>query len=568
MKLVQLQVEKFRAIRSATIRVGQELAVVGKNNSGKSSLLRAMNPFFNFAEEKEAFETGRHQFQKTTQSLVELHFEGVPAGSALPRHGAGTDRFRARLKYRKQPVWEVHDGTGWNAAPDGMHDELTKAIRFVYVPARRDHEVAGWHQAGLLRRAVESHLAHHTRSRDVISPKVRGAVDLIKRRAFASLAKELKNKFPLDRNFGFELEFENSPDYTTLLSQVVLRVADGGTVVDLEDCGSGTQGLAAFALYSYLAELEGATYILGVEEPEQNLHPQAQREMIKALRATPLQVIFTTHSTVVLDELGHEDVVLCRRSSSSTRGIETTATQIGTDFWLRTGLDRTAYYQFHRYHNSDFFFASFVVLTESKTDAEILKEVVARAGVDLTATAVSVLNTDGVRSLPHAYHLLSELEIPFATVVDKDYFVPYLNDELAQSRNPAGFPRYRTEFKNGTLLDLMIPDATKRGALLGKIVANHSRAMDILEEANVFCFKWSLDIDLVNSATALSLLYTEMGVPPAAQTKTEVLVNRRKQLKKLETLLPVVQNLNPKNLPNSYKRLRKCLPRLIKEATK
>ena len=48
---------------------------------------------------------------------------------------------------------------------------------------------------------------------------------------------------------------------------------EGGQTIPLSDSGSGTQSMAVFALYAYLAELQSKKYLLGLEEPEQNLHP-------------------------------------------------------------------------------------------------------------------------------------------------------------------------------------------------------------------------------------------------------------------------------------------------------
>jgi hypothetical protein len=324
--------------------------------------------------------------------------------------------------------------------------------------------------------------------------------------------------------------------------------------------------MTALALYSYLAELKGNTYVLGIEEPEQNLHPQAQRELLANLRRLPLQIFFTTHSTVMLDELRHHEVVLCRRTASTTRGIETVTNQLPRTFWADNGIDEGRYYQFHKQKNSDFFFANFVILTESPIDSEIVATLLRKAGVDPIRHGVAILCVDGVTSLPHAYHLLRALEIDFATVVDKDYFIPYLHDDLDPSRDARGFPRYRKEFKNGILLNLMVPNAVERSDLLRLFHANHSRAMDILEKSNVFCFKWCIEMDLINSNTACDMLYEQMGIPEGQRSTNALLVARKKAIKRLETLLPIVEALEASNLPNSYKRLRKTLPELIKRA--
>jgi predicted ATP-dependent endonuclease of OLD family len=315
-----------------------------------------------------------------------------------------------------------------------------------------------------------------------------------------------------------------------------------------------------------LAELEETTYILGIEEPEQNLHPQAQRELLESLRKLPMQVLFTTHSTVILDQLKHDEVVLCRRIPSTTRGVEVITTQLDSSFWSANGLDEDRYYQFYRRSNSEFFFSNFVILTESSVDAEILKELLQQGNVDPTAYGVSILSLDGVTSLPYAFHLFKALDLDFATVVDKDYFMPYLNDALETSRDSGGFPRYRKEYKSTTVLNQILPNVADRTTLLELLHSNHSRAMDMLEKSNVFCFKWSIEIDLVNSLTARQLLFDKFHVSVDKQNTVELLVNKKGVLKKLETLMPVVRALQPSNLPNSYKRLRKTLPEIIKIA--
>ncbi|MCO2482013.1 ATP-binding protein, partial [Pseudomonas aeruginosa] len=160
-----------RQIRYSEIKVSSELALVGQNSSGKSSILRALNSFFNFEEERKNFESGRHSFQKTSIAVITLDFDEVPVACRLPRSGAGSE-IRARLKYKKSDVWQIFDGNDWIPAPADFHEELQKYISYVYVPLRRDHEVAGWGDTGLLKRAVEAWLINYTSRRDTISPKV------------------------------------------------------------------------------------------------------------------------------------------------------------------------------------------------------------------------------------------------------------------------------------------------------------------------------------------------------------------------------------------------------------
>lgn len=568
MRISKLTIEKFRAIRKSEIEFGQETALVGQNSAGKSTILRALNAFFNFDEEENAFKEGRHAFQKTTTAIISVDFAEVPEQCELPRFHPGTGEVRARLKFRKSAVWQIFENGNWVAAPGDFHRLLSEHIRYVYVPMRRDHEVSSWNEEGLLRSVVEAWLQKYTSRRDTISPKVSELSARIQKKAFGGLSKQIRKVTPLNGDFSFGLEYETPPNYTLLLRDLVLRVTEGDTTVDLQDCGSGTQSMTAFGLYSYLAELQGSTYVLGIEEPEQNLHPHAQRELLQNLKKLPLQVIFTTHSTVMVDELDHEEIVLCRRISSVTRSIEVVTTQIQSAFWAGAGFDRERYYLFHRQRNSDIFFANHIVLVESPIDGEVVKHILAGEGINSSTYAVSIYSFGGVGSLPYAFKLLRELGMSFSVIVDKDYFIPYLNDERKASLDTRGFPKYRKEFKASTLLQEMLPDPADQTNLLDRFHSNHSRAMELLDGAGVYCFRWAMEVDLVASDTALDLLFDTLNVPEVDRTTTELLKNRGKALKKLETVLSVLRELPKKNYPHSYARIRKSLPKKIRAAAK
>jgi len=566
LKLIKIRLEKFRGIRKAEIDVGAELALVGQNSGGKSSILRALNAFFNFQDEREHFELSRHNFQKTSTAIIDLEFSDVPIACDLPRTVAGGSSVRLRLKYKKAANWELFHNGVWQTPPQGFLDSLKTHVRYVYIPIARTDKVLHWGQESILQAAVMSWVKEYIKKRDNISPKVADATSIIKERTFKGLSKYLRGLTHLNGNFEFELDYASTPDYTFLIQDLVLRVVDGNTSVDIADCGSGTQSLAAIGLYSYLAEALGGTYILGIEEPEQNLHPQAQRSLLAAMKKLPLQVLFTTHSTVMLDSLEHEEVALCRRISSSTRGFEITVTQLPSGFWVEKGIDRERYYNFHRRRNSEFFFADYVILTEGPIDAELVRYLAEDGGLNSSKYSISVISLDSVDSLPHAYHLLKQLRIDFASVVDKDYFLPYLHDELSASRDIRGFPRYRREYKNTCLIEDMIPDEAIREDLLDRFFSNHSRAMQLLETVGVFCFRWSMDIDLVGSETAKNILFNRLGVPVAERTSEGILVNRRKQLKRQETIIGTTKDIHPRGLPNSYKRIRRMLPELVRKS--
>ncbi|QEE62032.1 AAA family ATPase [Salinibacterium sp. dk2585] len=568
--LTKLKIEKFRAIGHAEVDLQEATALVGQNGSGKSSVLRALNAFFNFEDERADFEAGRHAYQRNTGSRIEILIDGLSPDAALPFMQVGANTLRARFKFtRQKPSWDVFAGGQWHKAPDGFREALRKQISFALVPTRRDHEVAHGAEHGLLGRAAGEWIAAN-RQRDRVSPRLVEIGASLKKNALTGFQKQLRKVAPVDGPFSFELDFASDPDYRLLLPSLAITVKEGGQSIRLEDSGSGTQSMAIFALYAYLAEIEGKVFILGMEEPEQNLHPQAQRQLMKNIIGMGLQVVFTTHSPTIVDTLEHEQVVLCRRAEGKARGLESRLSQVRQDFFTRCGIDRDSYYRFHRRQNSEFLFADFVVVVEGPADAAVVSTLLDDAGVDATALGINIVTLDGVTSIGHMYHLMKELDVASAYIVDKDYFLPYIKTDRAPSLDAAGYPQYRPELKAGTLLPTLFPKPADQTKAVKYLHGNHTEAMKMLRSVGVFCFRYALEIDLVAAQIPRSRLYAHLRVSPHEQTENHLLKQRYsgKGIKSVEAIVQAISGLSPTALPNSFKAIRREIPIMAAAARK
>lgn len=564
-RITRLKIEKFRAIASAEIELGDTVALVGQNGSGKSSILRALNAFFNFEDEEGDFDNGNHAYSRTMQSVIEVTIEGLADDPALPRVQAGVDRVRAKLKFRRQAVWNVFVDGKWQQAAPGFHDALRNQINYALIPTRRDHAVAHEPSTGLLERAVDEWVTSN-RQRDRVSPQVAKLGNQLQKNSLSGFEKQLRKVAPNDGPFSFELGYASQPDYKLLLSDLALSVNEGGQSIPLADSGSGTQSMAIFALYAYLAELQSKTFVLGMEEPEQNLHPQAQRQLINRIMGLGLQVLFTTHSPTVVDTLDHEHVVLCRRFKGKNRGLEAQIRQIPSDFFTRHQLDRDSYYKFHRRLNSEFIFADFVTVTESPVDSAVILAVMQDAGADPSELGMSVVAVDGVGQIPHMFHILRELGIPSAFVVDKDYFLPYKNGERKTSLDSKGYPQYRAEAKPTSLLSALFPKAADQNKVVAQLAGNHQQAMASLRQVGFFCFRYAMEVDLVVSQELRTRLFDRLNVPLADRSEEHLLKTKASAIKRQETLIPVLTGLKSASLPYSYKALRSELPKMASAA--
>jgi len=555
-------------VEAASLRLSDLTAVVGENNAGKSSVLRALNSFFNFESERDAFRLGQHQYAPRSHSRIEIEFSDVGGLADLEEFADG-DRLVARMNYNYSSSTrslQIKKAGQYITSDVRVIEAIKSHLDFVLIPPVRDADKLRWHEATVLKDVVVAYLERHFQNRDSVTPRFKEATASVERNALAKVARELRGLVGVTAGLDFEIAFSPDLTYKDFLGGIRFDVIEEGSRFDVSDCGTGVQSLIIIALYRLLASLRNSSLIVGVEEPEVNLHPQAQRQLFTALKdavGNDMQLLFTTHSPVLVDQIPHEDVILVRKVRERKRGFKTIASQVNENFFEDYGFQEERYYNFHSYRNSDFFFSRLVILCEGTIDAAIVKQLLAQGGYDLDLIGVSVMNLDSVDNLRYPLHLLDNLAIPRLLIVDKDCFLPYRNDSLDTSRSARGFPYYRFEFKDQALVEELVPLNPDRDQLLALFRANHSRAMDTLEKHDIICMRYSLEMDLVESETAREIFFNRFNVPEGARETEELLIRRKKQIKKLENLSYVVKNLPHRNLPNSYKRIKRVIGRLV-----
>ena len=108
----------------------------------------------------------------------------------------------------------------------------------------------------------------------------------------------------------------------------------------IENRGAGTQNNLILALFRLVASLEvGSQLIFAMEEPENSLHPKAQRQLLSVLQDISLesQVIVTTHSPVFFRERSkfESNIILTRGFDGRTMAKTFDLSMLGA---LRTDL--------------------------------------------------------------------------------------------------------------------------------------------------------------------------------------------------------------------------------------
>lgn len=450
MKLSRLIVYNFRSIKACDISFSEVSAIIGENSAGKTAILRALNSVFNWDFEKAYFADNTHQYAPRTKSRITVIFDDVPSKEVYTNKTVN-GQLTIKLTYsygnttKKKALSYVTDNEEFTI-DDSFINEIKKDIDYVYIPASRSNRDLTWDGNSIYKRVLTSYSKHYNEKRDNISKNVVKVADSLKTSIFKKLENEIEKASMLDSNSKYLLQYNESIDYSIFLDRVGLNIYDNGREYPVTEHGSGIKSLSVIALYRVLAQLEEINVILGIEEPETNLHPHAQKKLIASIKnerhITEVQAIMATHSTVIIDELNHEDIILARRIKDEKRGFNSTYTQLEKDFWTKYNLDNYKHSNFFRYKNSEFFFAKYVLITESITDAQVISHLI-EDGLNEKKYYVSILNLDGVKNLKYPYFLLKSLGIPFSMVVDHDVIATYDGKNLDDSRDMITYlPKY------------------------------------------------------------------------------------------------------------------------------
>lgn len=447
--------------------------------------------------------------------------------------------------------------------------ELSKDIKYVYIPASRSNKDVRWNDESIFSELIKEYMAQYTENRDTISSYVRKATEKIHDTVLTKLEKQVNDLYMQNRSMDFKIGFPQDLDYTILLNNIELSLNEFDSNYLLQEWGSGTKSLAVIAMHRAKAMLDSGSIVLGIEEPETNLHPQAQKRFIMSLREQRLdsetQTIFTTHSTVLVDSLNHEDIVLVRRINDESRGFISEITQLSEDFWERNGIEEFKHYQYFNYKNSEFFFSKYVIIGESKNDIQVLNKLVCPEIGDSIAD-VSFIEAGGGEQIKYPYFLLKELKIPFSLVVDKDYFFEYVNDKLDDSRNDrSGLPLYKQCVKDNPVLKDIFKSETELQKIEEANRQGYRKFFEAIEKYHILSMNYCLEMDLSCSARAREEYYDILNIMPDNKSQKVLLTTYKKTIKDIEKILKILEVIPKKSYPESYLKIRNSIVEDIRD---
>lgn len=574
MKISRLQIENFRSIKNSTLTFEEITAIVGENNAGKSAILRALNSFFNYEYEEKSFIDGTHQHLPRTVTRITITFSEINDREKYKRYLSDNDEMIIQFTYtysetkRGRKLYYIDKTEKNSLEAENFLDKLKDDIDYVYIPANRGSRDFEWSDNSIFARLITRYLENYTKKRDNLSNNAVQAGEKIRSQVLNKLAKELSQLNMYESIGTYEVGYSQDIDYSLFLTKLKLFINNGlSHPLPVSEYGSGIKSLTVIALHRMLANLNGVSIVLGIEEPETNLHPQAQRILIDSLKEQrqncETQAIFTTHSTVIVDELKHDNIILVRRKSDSKRKFVTVTTQISSTFWQDYNIEEFKHHRFFYYKNSDFFFAKFVILVESTTDAGVVEKLV-RPKIGKKSFYVSIVNIDGIKNLKYPYFLLKNLNIPFVAVVDRDLFSGYINNKLDKSRDPeSSLPIYSTNLSKNAVVRSIFDTKDKVDNAEHILQLSYTKIFDYMKQYDLLSMNYCLEMDLVNSESAFDLYCDHFRLIGEKRCNKSLLEEKKDAIKEASLIYDIMDNLEPANYPYSFKKIRSELVKRI-----
>jgi predicted ATPase len=309
-----IRLQNYRNHKDTEIEFGDLTALVGPNSAGKSNVLEAIRCFMELPDRGKFFDVfGRERapmfLVRHGQRSFALEIESrtpkwsLRAELTLPPEPADEDDdpdLRATLnRGGEEPL-----SFSWtDSFEEGAPDEVLRSLRGIrYLRATAENLSEPSRQ-----REVPPQLqANGKRLPSVVSYLMTTEPDRFKRfvdqlRVIVPEVKGVRTR-PSVRDGGGVEEHE------------LLYDMKGGSGIPANSASDGT--LIATGMLAALTGTKGEEpHFLMIDDLEQGLHPKAQRELVSVLRKIldqrpDLQIVFTTHSPYIVDELAPEETWL------------------------------------------------------------------------------------------------------------------------------------------------------------------------------------------------------------------------------------------------------------------
>lgn len=421
MRLSHVKVTNHKRLTDLDIEVREHLVLVGANDVGKSSLLRAINLTLGASVAQLYATFSVEDFRDTGEPLVieieltdfdETEYAHFPDEiRVVPSTGARSLTVQLRAEVDENESISIsrgapHGGTGRQLSRDQI---AGLGWKFLSATAQtrdlRDDrrtpvdDMLGALELGAEQRAFAS-IAEQFQQQLDGSKLLQG----LRGQLAGQLSKALPEEISSD-SLSFVSGAEADDD---VLSDVRLQISKGGAARNLSEQSDGTRALYAIALYDLMSV--GAN-VVGIDEPEIHLHPTSQRSLARLLRSSTSQKVIATHSSDIVGAFDPDSIVVVRsggRVVQPKAGFLSGNDKMLVRWWVRDRLEPLT--------------SNRVIAVEGISDRIILERVADCTNRNLDRLGVSVLEARGANEMAPIDKLFGEngFDIPMSILIDAD----------------------------------------------------------------------------------------------------------------------------------------------------
>lgn len=450
MRIQRVEIQNFKALKSIDVSLDRTCVLIGENDVGKTSFLQALDVFFigkKLSDKEFWYKPAADQEIQLTLTFGDLPDDVLKEY----RREDGTVRIRKLFSLDKPPtVMAVLDDETTVAIHKATQNEWFSSDRFHFIPVRRDLAVQfTMGKTALLGKTLRAQMKQRLAAADAgqslqeLQSILTESISEHRTRLEGFLQEQLHDD---KLKLGFEdLEI----DAVEGVSFVPCISDDRMEHIPIQNRGAGTQNNLIIALFRLIAELDTEGYlILAMEEPENSLHPKAQRQLLSVIQEIGLktQVIVTTHSPVFIDRSRYESNILLTRTAKGDAIAKTfnpsVIDQVRTDLGIRA---------------SDALLkggGNCAILVEGRTEEDGFPVFMEMCSMSEFRLGLAIINMGGsdCQKVSRIAQLLGAYDIPCVIVLDRN--AQKTADDLERTRQ-ASLPNIRKIFclKKGNIED-------------------------------------------------------------------------------------------------------------------
>jgi putative ATP-dependent endonuclease of the OLD family len=460
-RIVEVRVRNFRSLKQVDVNLAPITILIGENNSGKTSFLEALHAAIglgrrNIVVEDIYLAPGEYKVPKERAVTIDILIRPVNAqggiidafpadsfwlglwGNGISQDDQDNDfvAIRTQTKWdevRREYVTERKFLKDWQLEPSKWEESQVKDIAvfrhieplaLYLIDAKRDIQEEMYNKNSFWNRLVsdlgltDDKVEKFENSLGELNQEITNSSEVLQH--VQTHLNELYQTISCEQDSVF---INPIPRHLRNLSKGadINFATRGAQTFPLARHGMGTRSLAVLLTFrAYMTwrkrDIQDGTVhpMLGLEEPEAHLHPQAQRALFEQIEQIPGQRIVSTHSPYIASQADISTFRHFRKSKA-----DTIVTQLDTSLLIDEDLRKIDRMVMNT--RGDLLYARAVILFEGETEEQALPEFAQKYWeLQPNALGISLIGVGGYGNYLPFLTLVSKFGIPWYIFSDAE----------------------------------------------------------------------------------------------------------------------------------------------------